>query len=91
MSADQVVLASGSRGGRCVLRGQNRWPYQCPQSLAEKRKVTGSTPVPTTTDGQAKRLAIACFSASSAGPPVVLHLALFDRQLLPFCCHGALG
>src|SRR5690606_25283954 len=27
----------------------------------EKRKVTGSTPVPTTTDDQAPRLVIACF------------------------------
>ena len=73
---DLMTRVSGSDGG---------------SNPTEKRKVTGSTPVPTTTDGQAKRLAIACFSASSAGPPVVPPLALFDRVSPSFVARSSRG
>src|SRR5690606_37551872 len=42
-------------------RGRQGRVAQLVERPPEKRKVTGSTPVPTTRDGQAKRLAIACF------------------------------
>jgi hypothetical protein len=44
-----------------------RWVHgrQAPDALLAKRKVTGSTPVPTTTDGQAKCLVIVRFQPVS--------------------------
>jgi hypothetical protein len=36
-------------------------------AVPEKRKVTGSTPVPTTTDGQAFRLVIGRFGTGAVG------------------------
>jgi hypothetical protein len=43
--------------------------------MSEKRKVTGSTPVPTTSDGQAARLVIGRFPAPVAA-------AEDDREML---------